>query len=288
MSFVNDIVIDRNRCIGCGLCKKACPSMLLDLDEENKAFSEPVDRLNWYGCWKCQHCMAVCPAGAVSVFGLNPEDSLPAVSDFEKSGEIMDAIVAGRRSCRHYRQENVDRELLDHILKVMENTPTGGNKMFVEYTLIDDIDRMNRFRELLRSGYDQLKAEGRYPFSWDEDSLGIMEDREDQAMNGDMFFCSAPHLFIPHMPAKFPSAPVDVNLTMAYFELLCNAHGLGTVYLGFPINFLKMLPEIYELLEIPEDHYIGSAIGFGYPVFRYARGVQKEGNVKIHRLSFDE
>ena len=160
--------------------------------------------------------------------------------------------------------------------------------MFVEYTLIDDIDRMNRFRELLRNGYNRLKAEGRYPFSWDEDSLGIMEDREDQAMNGDMFFCSAPHLFIPHMPAKFPSAPIDVNLTMAYFELLCNAHGLGTVYLGFPINFLKMLPEVYELLNIPEDHYIGSAIGFGYPVFRYARGVQKEGNVKIHRLSFDE
>ena len=288
MSFDNDIVIDRNRCIGCGLCRKACPSMLLDLDEENKAFSKPVDQLNWYGCWKCQHCLAVCPAGAVSVLGLKPENSLAAVSDFEKSGEIMDAIVSGRRSCRHYKQENVDRELLDHILKVMENTPTGGNKMFVEYTLIDDIDRMNRFRELLRNGYNELKTEGRYPFSWDEESLGIMEDREAQAMNGDMFFCSAPHLFIPHMPARFPSAPIDVNLTMAYFELLCNAHGLGTVYLGFPVNYLKMLPDVYELLEIPEDHYIGSAIGFGYPVFRYARGVQKEGNVKIHRLSFDK
>ena len=288
MSFVNDIVIDRNRCIGCGLCRKACPSMLLDLDEENKAFSRPVDQLNWYGCWKCQHCLAVCPAGAVSVLGLNPENSLTAVSDFDAAGNMMDALVSGRRSCRHYKQENVDRELLDHILKVMENTPTGGNKMFVEYTLIDDIDRMNRFRELLRNGYNELKTEGRYPFSWDEESLGIMEDREAQAMNGDMFFCSAPHLFIPHMPAKFMSAPVDVNLQMAYFELLCKAHGLGTVYLGFPVNYLKMLPDVYELLEIPEDHYIGSAIGFGYPVFRYARGVQKEGNVKIHRLSFDK
>lgn len=288
MSFVNDIVIDRNRCIGCGLCRKACPSMLLDLDEENKAFSRPVDQLNWYGCWKCQHCLAVCPAGAVSVLGLNPENSLTAVSDFDAAGNMMDALVSGRRSCRHYKQENVDRELLDHILKVMENTPTGGNKMFVEYTLIDDIDRMNRFRELLRNGYNELKTEGRYPFSWDEESLGIMEDREAQAMNGDMFFCSAPHLFIPHMPAKFMSAPVDVNLQMAYFELLCNAHGLGTVYLGFPVNYLKMLPDVYELLEIPEDHYIGSAIGFGYPVFRYTRGVQKEGNVKINRLSFDK
>ena len=288
MSFVNDIVIDRNRCIGCGLCRKAGPSMLLDLDEENKAFSRPVDQLNWYGCWKCQHCLAVCPAGAVSVLGLNPENSLTAVSDFDAAGNMMDALVSGRRSCRHYKQENVDRELLDHILKVMENTPTGGNKMFVEYTLIDDIDRMNRFRELLRNGYNELKTEGRYPFSWDEESLGIMEDREAQAMNVDMFFCSAPHLFIPHMPAKFMSAPVDVNLQMAYFELLCNAHGLGTVYLGFPVNYLKMLPDVYELLEIPEDHYIGSAIGFGYPVFRYARGVQKEGNVKIHRLSFDK
>ena len=84
------------------------------------------------------------------------------------------------------------------------------------------------------------------------------------------------------------SSPVDVNLQMAYFELLCNAHGLGTVYLGFPVNYLKMLPEVYELLNIPEDHYVGSVIGFGYPAFRYSRGVQREGNIKMHRLSFDK
>ena len=201
--------------------------MLLDLDSEKKAYSAPVDKLNWYGCWKCQHCLAVCPMGAISVLGLNPENSIPAITDFDLARNTMDALVSGRRSCRHFKQENVDRTLLDHILKVMENTPTGGSKMFVEYTLIDDID-------------------------------------------------------------KFMSSPVDVNLQMAYFELLCNAHGLGTVYLGFPVNYLKMLPEVYELLNIPEDHYVGSVIGFGYPAFRYSRGVQREGYIKMHRLSFDK
>ena len=288
MGFDNKIIINREKCIGCGLCKKACPSMLLDLDSEKKAFSSPVDKLNWYGCWKCQHCLAVCPVGAVSVLGLEPENSIPAITDFDRTGKTMDALVSGRRSCRHFKQENVDRAQLDHILKVMENTPTGGNKMFVEYTLIDDINQMNIFRSLLRRGFEKLKSEGRYPFSWDEESIGIMESREEQAMNGDMFFCSAPHLFIPHMPSKFMSSAIDVNLQMAYFELLCNAHGLGTVYLGFPVNYLKMLPEVYQLLNIPEDHYMGSVIGFGYPAFRYARGVQRDGNIKIHRLSFDK
>lgn len=288
MTYANQIQINTDKCTGCGLCKKACPAMLFDIDENGKSFSKPVDKLNWYGCWKCQHCLAVCPAGAISVLGLDPKDSIPMVDPCVDAGKVMDSLIAGRRSCRHFKQENVDKELLEHILKVMENTPTGGNKMLVEYTLIDDIEQMNKFRDLLREGYKRAKAQGIYPFSWDEESLGIMESREDEAMNGDMFFCSAPHYFVPHMPAKFLSSAIDVNLTMAYFELLCNAHGLGTVYLGFPINIMKLVPEVYELLKIPEDHYIGNSIGFGYPVFGYARGVQKEGNVKIHRLNFDK
>lgn len=28
-------------------------------------------------CWRCQHCLAVCPQGAISIFGKKPEDSLP-------------------------------------------------------------------------------------------------------------------------------------------------------------------------------------------------------------------
>jgi ferredoxin len=28
-------------------------------------------------CIRCQHCLAVCPTGAASIFGVNPDTSLP-------------------------------------------------------------------------------------------------------------------------------------------------------------------------------------------------------------------
>ena len=145
---------------------------------------------------------------------------------------------------------------------------------------------MAKFRKLLREGVDKLKAAGTYPYSWDEESFQIMEDRGPQAMNGDIFFCSAPHLFIPHMPKQFGSCATDVGISLSYFELMCAAKGLGAVFLGFPLGLLRMMPELQALLQIPEEHYVGSAIGFGYPEFTYARGVQKDGKAKIHRLKF--
>ena len=284
MKNITDFQVDETKCIGCGLCKRACPSMLIDINVAGKAQIQEVERMDWYGCWGCQHCLAVCPQGAISVLGRKPEDSLPLVGP-EAAG-MIDSLIAGRRSCRHYKDENVDPKLLEGMLKVLECAPTGGNKQKVEYTIIDDKEQMAKFRKLLREGVDKLKAAGTYPYSWDEESFQIMEDRGPQAMNGDIFFCSAPHLFIPHMPKQFGSCATDVGISLSYFELMCAAKGLGAVFLGFPLGLLRMMPELQALLQIPEEHYVGSAIGFGYPEFTYARGVQKDGKAKIHRLKF--
>ena len=281
MEYLNQIQIDSNRCTGCGLCMKACPAELLSLNEKGTAFCRPVHSLDWYGCWKCEHCLAVCPAGAISVLGHHPEECLPVPG--KEAAPVLDALVSGRRSCRHYKQENVDKNLLAHILNISFCTPTAGNKQRYEITLIDDIEQMNRLRNLIRKGYRECRSKNIAPYTWDDESLAIMESRERQAMNGDMFFCSAPHLIIIHQPAAMKLAPVDVNLALAYFELLCAAHGLGTVYLAYPINWLKEIPEVWKLLGIPDDHYVQTALGFGIPAFHYARGVQKSGSITIHR-----
>ena len=140
---------------------------------------------------------------------------------------------------------------------------------------------------MLCEGAEELKKQGIFPHSWDAESFGIMEERGSQAMNGDIYFCSAPHVIIPHMPKKFGSAAVEVGITLAYFELLCESKGLGCVYLGFPMNVMKLLPDVWTKLGIPEDHFVATAMGFGYPKFNYARGAQKSGKQAIHRLKFE-
>ena len=168
----------------------------------------------------------------------------------------------------------------------MEATPTGGNKQKMEFTVIDDRAELDKLRKMICEGVEDLKKQGIYPYSWDAESYGIMEDRGPQAMNGDIYFCSASHVIIPHMPKKFGSAAVEVGITLAYFELLCESKGLGCVYLGFPMNVMKLLPDVWAKLGIPEDHFVATAMGFGYPKFDYARGAQKSGKQAIHRLKF--
>ena len=80
-----------------------------------------------------------------------------------------------------------------------------------------------------------------------------------------------------------------MNIAAAYFELLCASRGLGCVMMSFPKDALRNMPEIKALLQIPETHYVGVMLGFGWPEIRYARGTQRGvGEKRIHRLRFTE
>jgi len=98
-----------------------------------------------------------------------------------------------------------------------------------------------------------------------------------------------PHLFIAHEKCVgkwAEDSKVNCNIATAYFELFCNAHGLGTTIMSYSAEVLNELaPKAREMLSIPREHYTGLIVGFGYPEIRYARGVQKDRTAKIHRFS---
>jgi len=56
------VVVDREKCNGCGECKRLCPGDLMELDSEGKAFiREPGD------CWDCMSCVKACPVQALGI-----------------------------------------------------------------------------------------------------------------------------------------------------------------------------------------------------------------------------
>ncbi len=59
-----DIEVDRDKCIGCGLCVKACPGNSLRLDADKKPVPNDSEDLN---CASCGACQAICPQEAVTV-----------------------------------------------------------------------------------------------------------------------------------------------------------------------------------------------------------------------------
>jgi 2-oxoglutarate ferredoxin oxidoreductase subunit delta len=63
------IEIDRSRCKGCGLCTRACPRMLLDLDvPEDESLQPTAVLLCQEKCVGCAQCAEMCPDLAISVF----------------------------------------------------------------------------------------------------------------------------------------------------------------------------------------------------------------------------
>ena len=279
--------VDKSKCIGCGKCVNVCSGMVLELSKSGYPQMKEFERFGWRGCWRCQHCLAVCPEGAISIFGKKPEDSL--LPPPPEMGEYMERLVANRRSCRRFLDKNVEPEIITGILTAMTAAPTGGNAQNVEYTVIDDKERVREIRQI---AYAKMEADAKrhiYTHSFSDFYYGKMKESDNTVRKGDLLFCGAPHLFIAHercVGKWAEDSKTNCHIAAAYFELLCNAHGLGTTIMSYSAEVLNELaPEAREMLGIPADHYTGLIIGFGYPEIKYARGVQKERKGKIHRWS---
>ena len=276
--------VDKSKCVSCGRCVNVCPGGVLSMEDGAPDIAEFED-FGWNGCWKCEHCLAVCPTGAVSIFGKRAEDCLPPP---ENAAAVLDALIANRRSCRRYRQKNVERGVMDGMLAQLANAPNGGNKQQVEFTLLDNLSDTERFRRIAYRRMDELAAQGVYPRGFDAPSYGDMK-RWEATVRPDMLFCGAPHLLIPHAPLGSGEPVQDVLIAAAYFELLCASRGLGAVIMTFPLGALANMPEVKALLKIPENHYAGVIIGFGYPEIKYARGACRTlGAERIHRVHIEE
>ncbi|RLG42187.1 MAG: hypothetical protein DRO05_01995 [Thermoproteota archaeon] len=57
------IVVDIERCIGCGLCEKLCPAGIYKLESNKTRIKE--ERLSY--CFVCRACEVSCPVQAIVV-----------------------------------------------------------------------------------------------------------------------------------------------------------------------------------------------------------------------------
>lgn len=56
-----NVVIEKDKCNGCGECVDICPADVLELVDEK---SEPT---NMEECLGCESCVETCPEGAITV-----------------------------------------------------------------------------------------------------------------------------------------------------------------------------------------------------------------------------
>ena len=119
---------------------------------------------------RCQHCLAICPKGAVTFNGKRPEDSLPVEGLAVPSIVQMENYMRVRRSVRRYRDCDVERQVLERIFKALGNSPTGCNARNLKFTCFATRKAMDEFREKFiraieehRDGETDL-SQGQFPY----------------------------------------------------------------------------------------------------------------------------
>lgn len=261
--------VNSEKCNGCGRCLAVCPGNMTGGSVLKMVNGKPVmvdqNHFGWRGCWRCEHCMAVCPDGAISIFGISPDQS-PARPDSDIADNLS-RLVAYRRTCRAYRKDEVNPQLINQILETLSAMPTGGNSYGIEFSVVDTRRGMKKLYEAI------------FPYQ----QTSLFEEENDFHKLG---LYNAPHLFIAHKNVgnRFHDGDLtELGIATGYFELLANAYGLGTVICNYAAEQILKSKEARNLLDIPPDHTALAAVGFGYPAIPYARGVVK--HKRIHHLS---
>lgn len=269
--------VDREKCTKCGLCAADCPARVIDVADgypEVKGEKEA-------GCYRCEHCFAVCPTGALSILGLDPQESLSLQGDWRPDPTRLETLIKGRRSVRRYREENLEPELLQRLLEVAWHAPTGVNARQVRFTVIDDREKLAAFRAELLEGLARLVRDNALPerFAYFANFVRVWEERR-----LDILFRGAPHFVVASAPHDVPTPSQDCLIALSYFELFAQANGVGTLWDGLARwAITELVPESLARLGIPENHTVGYAMAFGKPAVHYARTVQHR-NPLIHRI----
>ena len=287
MSEIN-FQVDKNKCIHCGLCEKDCIAQIIHLNSDKHPSISQEDESR---CIKCQHCLAICPAGAISILGKNPENS-ENCNNFPESDKMLN-LIKSRKSFRHYKHENLSPEIMQKLKDMFKYSPTGCNFHKLHISIIDDIEVMDRFRNRTNNKIKSLFLTRTFNAITKK-----FEKYKSAFLNGDdVIFRKAPHMIVVSVPINAPCANEDPIIALSYFELYAQSLGVGTLWCGFAQICLKVFPDLCAFLEIPDGYKPGYVMLFGPTDIKYARTAQPEeititsvkGNKNIDNMSgFDK
>ena len=269
--------VNPSTCIRCGQCVQDCPSRIIEQTGQAVPAIRPENEAR---CIRCQHCLAVCPTAAIGIFGRDPANSIPLTSGSFPALDQMINLVRGRRSIRQYRDENVNPDLLNKLLAALGNAPTAVNRMDLTFRVIADKSVMARLRAQTLAGLQEAIQAGRIP---DEQAYLVQAVPAWHERQIDVIFRGAPHMLAVSAGPESICPAEDVNLALAYFELLAQSAGIGTVWCGLARMALEALPSVKASVGIPAGHYYYTML-FGMPAVRHCRTVQRDDPARVRQI----
>lgn len=244
------IEINREKCTGCGMCKRDCPA-------NNLVLVNKKAEVKTQSCIMCGHCVAICPKAAVSISGFDEppmEIEKPVILEPRR---LMDAVRT-RRTIRQYKEKSIEPDVIAQIIEAGRLTPSGGNAQDVSYLVLQE--GITRYEQIAVQFAKRLLPLVKL----------VSPTAKNAIIDDHFFFKKAPVAIVVVSKSKINAALAASNM-----ELMAEAHGLGVLYSGFFARIANNSPTLRRMLNLTHTKAV-TALILGYPNVNYRRTAQKE------------
>lgn len=247
----HNVIIDSEKCIGCGLCLKACAAHNLRL-KDGKA-DTVMD-----SCILCGHCTAVCPKEAVTISGYG-EAPVPKKGDVRLDPDEVLDVIRFRRTVRRFQDKEIPAHVLEQILEAGRLTHTAKNLQDVSFVVLDK----------RKQPLEQMAVA---LFRWIKPLFDLVSPlARAHKIDDHFFFFRAPLVIV--ILAKDRTNGI---LAAQNMEFVAEAHGLGVLFSGFFTMAANGSRRVKRALGIPRGKKAAATLVLGYPKIKFLRAAQRE------------
>jgi len=266
------VVVDVEKCAGCGTCVKICHEHCMSLVDKKVS-------IDYRACSTCTQCIAICAEKALSWDGAEPIDFdpslLPSVTQVEE-------LFAERRTVRTFTSDPVDRKLIQDIVSWGAYAPTHNHNL--RCFAIDDLNVIEAFD----------KASFRFskwiygllfhprPIRWllsiaprviQEEFNKALPKLETVIGRGSGYASLPPVLICIVGDRRTPLSLESAQYGLHNIALMAQVKGLGCRSLVGNQMIFNRDKNVRRLLGLKRSQKIFAVAGFGYPAVRFRNKV---------------
>ena len=155
------ITIDTDACKKDGLCAMACTFGIFQ--QEEKGTIPKIDNVMLGKCYRCGHCVAICPQEAI-LHSHFPKGTVNPIKleNLPSYDQVME-LIRSRRSKRLFKDTPVERDLLEKVLEAARFAPSQHNNQSTEFAVIQDKKIIREITVLTAEGIRKLAGYTRNP-----------------------------------------------------------------------------------------------------------------------------